>query len=133
MNLTDIFTPQTRAKVYMAVGIAGLVIGAAGAGIGAFAAAGASVPLIVGAVLSAANAIYAFVAGAFGFIAQANTPSATPVVRLETDEGVHYVNPEYNQHVLAGSDGKVLLVDVAEQVANTHSPYEVEDDSEPVG
>lgn len=74
MNLTDIFTPQTRAKVYMAVGIAGLVIGAAGAGIGAFAAAGASVPLIVGAVLSALNAIYAFVAGAFGFLAKANTP-----------------------------------------------------------
>lgn len=74
MNLTDIFTPQTRAKVYMAVGIAGLVIGAAGAGIGAFAAAGASVPMIVGAVLSALNAIYAFVAGAFGFVAQANTP-----------------------------------------------------------
>ena len=77
MNLTDIFTPQTRAKVYMAVGIAGLVIGAAGAGIGAFAAAGASVPLIVGAALSAANAIYAFVAGAFGFIAQANTPQVS--------------------------------------------------------
>lgn len=74
MNLTDIFTPQTRAKVYMAVGIAGLVIGAAGAGIGAFAAAGASVPLVVGAVLSALNAIYAFVAGAFGFLAKANTP-----------------------------------------------------------
>ena len=133
MNLTDIFTPQTRAKVYMAVGIAGLVVGAAGAGIGAFAAAGASVPLIVGAVLSALNAIYAFVAGAFGFLAKANTPEATPVVRLEVDEGVHYVNPEYSQHVLAGSEGEVLLVDVAGQVANTHSPYEVEDDSEPVG
>ena len=132
MNLTEIFSPQTRAKVYMAVGIAGLVIGAAGAGIGAFAAAGVSVPLIVGAVLSAANAIYGFVAGAFGFLAKANTPEATPVVRLETDEGVHYVNPEYSQHVLSESEGKVLLVD-REQVVNTHSPYEVEDDSEPVG
>lgn len=122
MNLTDIFNPQTRAKVYLAVGLAGLVIGAASAGIGAFAAAGASVPLVVGSVLSAANAVYAFVAGAFGFLAKANTPEATPVVRLETDEGVHYVNPEYSQHVLTGGDGKVLAVE-----------EESEDDSEPVG
>ena len=85
MNLTDIFTPQTRAKVYMAVGIAGLVIGAAGAGIGAFAAAGVSVPLIVGAVLSAANAIYAFVAGAFGFVAKANTPSGPNAIQDPED------------------------------------------------
>ena len=93
MNLTDIFTPQTRAKVYMAVGIAGLVIGAAGAGIGAFAAAGASVPLIVGAVLSALNAIYAFVAGAFGFVAQANTPEGQHAIQVSSPdfEDIEYI------------------------------------------
>lgn len=93
MNLTEIFTPQTRAKVYMAVGIAGLVIGATGAGIGAFAAAGASVPLIVGAVLSALNAIYAFVAGAFGFIAQANTPEGPHAIQVSSSdiEDIEYI------------------------------------------
>lgn len=93
MNLTDIFTPQTRAKVYMAVGIAGLVIGAAGAGIGAFAAAGASVPLIVGAALSALNAIYAFIAGAFGFVAQANTPEGPNTIQVSSPdfEDIEYI------------------------------------------
>ena len=104
MNLTDIFTPQTRAKVYVAVGIAGLVIGAAGAGIGAFAAAGASVPLIVGAALSALNAIYAFVAGAFGFLAKANTP----------EDGVSVYEQVANTHEPLPEE-------------------ESEDDSEPVG
>ena len=105
VNLTDIFTPQTRAKVYMAVGIAGLVIGAAGAGIGAFAAAGVSVPLIVGAVLSAANAIYAFVAGAFGFVAQANTPAIQ--VSSEDFEDIEYIEEVVDALPEATVDGIV--------------------------
>lgn len=76
MNLNDVLSPQTRSRVYLALGIIGLVLGAVGAGIGAFAASGFTAPLIVGAALSAVNAVYAFVAGAFGFVAKANTPSA---------------------------------------------------------
>ena len=109
MNLTDIFTPQTRAKVYMAVGIAGLVVGAAGAGIGAFAAAGASVPLIVGAVLSALNAIYAFVAGAFGFVAQANTPEGpnTPQVSPPYFEDFEDIEETLPEDTVIEDDGAV--------------------------
>lgn len=121
MNLTEIFTPQTRAKVYMAVGIAGLVIGAAGAGIGAFAAAGVSVPLIVGAVLSALNAIYGFVAGAFGFLAKANTPEDSASV-YEQVANTHDL-AELIQNYANGTD-EPLPYDVEE---------ESEDDSEPVG
>lgn len=79
MNLNDILSPQTRSRVYLALGIIGLVLGAVGAGIGAFAASGFTAPLIVGAALSAVNAVYGFVAGAFGFVAKANTPSAIQV------------------------------------------------------
>lgn len=121
MNLTDIFTPQTRAKVYMAVGIAGLVIGAAGAGIGAFAAAGASVPLIVGAVLSAANAIYAFVAGAFGFLAKANTPEGSDTTR---EQVINTHDLAELAHNYASGEDEPLPYDIEE---------ESEDDSGPVG
>ena len=75
MNINDMISPQARAKVYLALGIAGLVLGAFGAGIGAFAASGFNAPLVVGALLSAANAVYSFLAGAFNFVAKANVPT----------------------------------------------------------
>ena len=105
----------------MAVGIAGLVIGAAGAGIGAFAAAGASVPMIVGAVLSAANAIYAFVAGAFGFVAQANTPEGSD---FEYEQVTNTHDLAELAHNYASGEDEPLPYDVEE---------ESEDDSGPVG
>lgn len=85
MNLNDILSPQARSRVYLALGIVGLVLGAAGAGIGAFAASGFTAPLIVGATLSAVNAVYAFVAGAFGFVAKANTPSGPNAIQDPED------------------------------------------------
>ena len=86
MNINDILSPQTRSRVYLALGIVGLVLGAAGAGIGAFAASGFTAPLIVGAALSAVNAVYAFVAGAFGFVAKANTPSGPNAIQISSED-----------------------------------------------
>ena len=90
MNINDMISPQARAKVYLALGISGLVLGAFGAGIGAFAASGFNAPLVVGALLSAANAVYAYVAGAFNFVAKANVPTIIglpdrPVDREQVD------------------------------------------------
>ena len=122
MNLNDILSPQTRARVYLALGIVGLVLGAAGAGIGAFAASGFTAPLIVGATLSAVNAVYSFVAGAFGFVAKANTPTAdTNLVRIETEGATHLLNPEYDHYIT-----------VPVNLEDNPLP-EDEDDSGPVG
>lgn len=139
MNINDMISPQARARVYLALGIAGLVLGAFGAGIGAFAASGFSAPLVVGALLSAANAVYAFLAGAFNFVAKANVPTqeATPVVRLETSNASYFLNPEYNQHVLTGHDGGVVLADLSEQnlrdIQDTIASVPTQDQYQPGG
>lgn len=66
--MTDILTPAIRSKVYAVYAILGLILGATQVG---FAAAEAGQPVW----LTVALAVYAFVGGALGFVAQANTPS----------------------------------------------------------
>lgn len=100
MNLNDLIPPHVRARIYLAVAIVGIILGAAGAGIGAFAANGFAAPEIIGAILAAANAVYAFVAGAFGFVAKANTPDEHTL---------------HNQHT-------------PYEVGDEYTPYEVGDD-----
>lgn len=88
MNINDMISPQTRAKVYQVLMIVGLTLGALGTGIGAVAASGFTLPAAVTAVFLTLNAVYAYVAGAFNFVAKANVPTqeTTPAVHLvETD------------------------------------------------
>lgn len=66
--MTDILTPAIRSKVYAVYAVLGLVLGATQVG---FAAAESGQPVW----LTVALAVYAFVGGALGFVAQANTPS----------------------------------------------------------
>ena len=75
MNINDMISPQTRAKVYQVLMIVGLTLGALGTGIGAVAASGFTVPAAVTAAFLTLNAVYAYVAGAFNFVAKANTPT----------------------------------------------------------
>ena len=76
MNLKDILPAHLRSKVYFWVGLFGLVIGSGIVGVAALTAGGLAVPVAVTVGLSALNAVYVYIAGAFGFIAQANTPNA---------------------------------------------------------
>lgn len=64
----DILAPAIRSKVYAVYAVLGLILGATQVG---FAAAEAGQPVW----LTVALAVYAFVGGALGFVAQANTPS----------------------------------------------------------
>lgn len=66
--MTDILTPAIRSKVYAVYAVLGLVLGATQVG---FAAAETGQPVW----LTVALAVYAFVGGALGFVAQANTPN----------------------------------------------------------
>lgn len=66
--MTDILAPQIRSKVYAVYAVLGLVLGATQVG---FAAAETGQPV----ALTVALAVYAFVGGALGFVAQANTPN----------------------------------------------------------
>lgn len=75
MNINDMISPQTRAKVYQVLMIVGLTLGALGTGIGAVAASGFTLPAAVTAVFLMLNAVYAYVAGAFNFVAKANVPT----------------------------------------------------------
>ena len=129
MNINDMISPQTRAKIYLALGITGLVLGAFGAGIGAFAASGFNAPLVVGAVLSAANAVYAFLAGAFNFVAKANTP--TDIVGLP-DRPVNRENVDAHKEVMLGELTEQNLRDIQDALASVptedqYQPGGVED------
>ena len=90
MNINDMISPQARAKVYQVLMIVGLTLGALGTGIGAVAASGFTVPAVVTAVFLTINAVYAYVAGAFNFVAKANVPTIIglpdrPVDREQVD------------------------------------------------
>ena len=126
MNINDMISPQTRAKIYLALGIAGLVLGAFGAGIGAFAASGFNAPLVVGAVLSAANAVYAFLAGAFNFVAKANTP--TDIVGLP-DRPVNRENVDAHKEAMLGELTEQNIRDIQDTIASVP----VEDQYQPGG
>ena len=130
MNINDMISPQTRAKIYLALGIAGLVLGAFGAGIGAFAASGFNAPLVVGAVLSAANAVYAFLAGAFNFVAKANTP--TDIVGLP-DRPVNRENVDAHKEAMLGELTEQNIRDIQDTIASVptedqYQPGGVEDE-----
>lgn len=128
MNINDMISPQTRAKIYLALGIAGLVLGAFGAGIGAFAASGFNAPLVVGAVLSAANAVYAFLAGAFNFVAKANTPTGDSIVGLP-DRPVNRENVDAHKEVMLGELTEQNIRDIQDTIASVP----VEDQYQPGG
>ena len=128
MNINDMISPQTRAKIYLALGITGLVLGAFGAGIGAFAASGFNAPLVVGAVLSAANAVYAFLAGAFNFVAKANTPTGDSIVGLP-DRPVNRENVDAHKEVMLGELTEQNIRDIQDTIASVP----VEDQYQPGG
>ena len=127
MNINDMISPQTRAKVYLALGIAGLVLGAFGAGIGAFAASGFNAPLVVGAALAAANAVYAFLAGAFNFVAKANTPTDdTPIIGLP-DRPVNRENVDAHKEAMLGELTEQNIRDIQDTIASVPVEDEGED------
>lgn len=72
MHLTNILPPQTRATLYAAFAVTGLLLGAIQVG---YAAADSGQPT----ALTVALAVYAFVGGALGFTAQANTPATAEI------------------------------------------------------
>ena len=65
--MTTILPPAIRAKAYVVYAIVGLLIGSTQVG---FAAAEAGQPVW----LTVSLAVYAFIGGALGFVAHANTP-----------------------------------------------------------
>lgn len=67
MKMTSILTPAIRSRLYVVYAVIGLAIGSIQVGFGA-AEAGQPVWLTV------SLAVYAFLGGALGFVAQANTP-----------------------------------------------------------
>ena len=106
MNINDMISPQTRAKVYQVLMIVGLTLGALGTGIGAVAASGFTVPAAVTAVFLTLNAVYAYVAGAFNFVAKTNTPTddtltGDSIVGLP-DRPVNRENVDAHKEVMLG-------------------------------
>lgn len=67
-KVNEILPPALRAKLYAAYALVGVLLGATQVG---FAAADAGQPV----ALTVALAVFAFLGGAFGFVANANTPS----------------------------------------------------------
>ena len=67
--MNEILSPQVRAKIYVVYAIVGLLIGSTQVG---FAAAEAGQPVW----LTVSLAVYAFLGGALGLVAQANTPTS---------------------------------------------------------
>ena len=118
MNINDMISPQARAKVYLALGIAGLVLGAFGAGIGAFAASGFNAPLVVGALLSAANAVYAFLAGAFNFVAKANTPTDDTLIVGLPDRPVNRENVDAHKEAMLGELTEQNIRDIQDALSS---------------
>ena len=66
--LTDIFSPETRGKIYWVFAVLGLILGATQVG---FSSAELGQPTWLTVLL----AVYSFVGGAIGFTAEANTPT----------------------------------------------------------
>lgn len=129
MNINDMISPQTRAKVYQVLMIVGLTLGALGTGIGAVAASGFTVPAAVTAVFLTLNAVYAYVAGAFNFVAKANTP--TDIVGLP-DRPVNRENVDAHKEVMLGELTAQNLRDIQDAMASVptedqYQPGGVED------
>ena len=130
MNINDMISPQTRAKVYQVLMIVGLTLGALGTGIGAVTASGFTLPAAVTAVFLTLNAVYAYVAGAFNFVAKANTP--TDIVGLP-DRPVNRENVDAYKEVMLGELTEQNVRDIQDTIASvpTEDQYQpVEDEDE---
>lgn len=122
MNINDMISPQTRAKVYRVLMIVGLTLGALGTGIGAVAASGFTVPAAVTAVFLMLNAVYAYVAGAFNFVAKANTPTddtltGDSIVGLP-DRPVNRENVDAHKEIMLGELTAQNLRDIQDALAS---------------
>ena len=131
MNINDMISPQTRAKVYQVLMIVGLTLGALGTGIGAVTASGFTLPAAVTAAFLALNAVYAYVAGAFNFVAKANTPT-DGIVGLP-DRPVNRENVDAHKEAMLGELTEQNLRDIQDALASvpTQDLYQpVEDEDE---
>ena len=117
MNINDMISPQTRAKVYQVLMIVGLTLGALGTGIGAVAASGFTVPAAVTAAFLTLNAVYAYVAGAFNFVAKANTPTGDSIVGLP-DRPVNRENVDAHKEAMLGELAAQNVRDIQDTLAS---------------
>ena len=132
MNINDMISPQTRAKVYQVLMIVGLTLGALGTGIGAVAASGFAVPAAVTAVFLTLNAVYAYVAGAFNFVAKANTPTDDTLIVGLPDRPVNRENVDAHKEVMLGELTEQNIRDIQDALASVptedqYQPGGVED------
>ena len=133
MNINDMISPQTRAKVYQVLMIVGLTLGALGTGIGAVAASGFTVPAVVTAVFLALNAVYAYVAGAFNFVAKANTPTDDTLIVGLPDRPVNRENVDAHKEAMLGELTEQNVRDIQDTIASVptedqYQPVEEEDE-----
>ena len=135
MNINDMISPQTRAKVYQVLMIVGLTLGALGTGIGAVTASGFTLPAAVTAAFLALNAVYAYVAGAFNFVAKANTPTddTPPYITGLPYRPVNRENVDAHKEAMLGELTEQNLRDIQDALASvpTQDLYQpVEDEDE---
>lgn len=127
MNINDVISPQTRAKVYQVLMIVGLTLGALGTGIGAVAASGFTLPAAVTAVSLTLNAVYAYVAGAFNFVAKANTPTDdTPIIGLP-DRPMNRENVDAHKEAMLAELSEQNVRDIQDTIASVPTEDEDED------
>lgn len=117
MNINDMISPQTRAKVYKVLMIVGLTLGALGTGIGAVTASGFTLPAAVTAVFLTLNAVYAYVAGAFNFVAKVNTPTNPYIVGLP-DRPVNRENVDAHKEAMLGELTEQNVRDIQDTIAS---------------
>ena len=118
MNINDMISPQTRAKVYQVLMIVGLTLGALGTGIGAVTASGFTLPAAVTAVFLTLNAVYSYVAGAFNFVAKANTPTDDTLIVGLPDRPVNRENVEAHKAEMLGELSEQNLRDIQDTIAS---------------
>ena len=88
MNYSELLVnPHLRATVSPVLGWSGLGLLAFGAGLGSLAAFNVVIPIGVLAGYAVLNAVYGAVAGAFNFVARANTPTY-PDTDTDTDHNL---------------------------------------------
>ena len=131
MNINDMISPQTRAKVYQVLMIVGLTLGALGTGIGAVASSGFTVPAAVTAAFLTLNAVYAYVAGAFNFVAKANTPTGDSIVGLP-DRPVNRENVDAHKEAMLGELTEQNIRDIQDALASvpTEDQYQPDEDED---
>ena len=118
MNINDMISPQTRAKVYQVLMIVGLTLGALGTGIGAVTASGFTLPAAVTAVFLTLNAVYSYVAGAFNFVAKANTPMDDTLIVGLPDRPVNRENVDAHKEAMLGELTEQNVRDIQDTIAS---------------